>query len=73
MGRLGFSNTETDFLSYGEYYDLYRAYQQCFDIENTMSALLMASKGDQRFTFGGAKSQNDTEGEAVYVDFDKYL
>lgn len=38
MNRLGFTDKETSFLSFGEYSDLYREYQNLFDIENMLHA-----------------------------------
>lgn len=38
MNRLGFTDKETSFLSFGEYADLYREYQNLFDIENMLQA-----------------------------------
>lgn len=36
MNRLGFTDKEAAFLSFGEYADLYREYQNLFDIENML-------------------------------------
>lgn len=36
MNRLGFSDREASWLSFGEYYDLYREYQKTFDIETRL-------------------------------------
>lgn len=38
MNRLGFTDTEAAFLSFGEYVDLYREYQYVFDTENILRA-----------------------------------
>lgn len=39
MNRLGFTDKEAAFLSFGEYADLYREYQNLFDIENMLQAM----------------------------------
>lgn len=36
MARLGFSHTETMWLSFEEYQELYQAYMRLFDVENML-------------------------------------
>lgn len=36
VARLGFSHTETMWLSFGEYQELYQAYMRLFDVENML-------------------------------------
>lgn len=38
MNRLGFTDAEACYLSFGEFADLYREYQKLFDIENILYA-----------------------------------
>lgn len=45
MNRLGFTDTEASLLSFGEYADLYREYQNVFDMENILRCTKSTYKG----------------------------
>ncbi|MEE0290925.1 MAG: hypothetical protein U0J62_11935 [Lachnospiraceae bacterium] len=48
MNRLGFSMSEAEFLAFGEFVDLYREYQNVFDLENMLHAAKKTYHGMQK-------------------------
>ena len=48
MNRLGFSMSEAELLSFGEFTDLYREYQNVFDLENMLYAAKKTYRGMQK-------------------------